>query len=130
VDNYCKSPRAKPTKSHRRAPVIQGNWLLVITLQTCKQISASTTVLHPLKRKQDGLLSRGLTFPDTKITIKATVYLMAIDYAPFEDFKQRKCLQTQRNVSPENVTGTIFSWPTMCRHSIEAALRQPQPLEV
>lgn len=31
---------------------------------------------------------------------------MATDYAPFVDFKQRKCLQTQRNVSPENVTGT------------------------
>ena len=31
--------------------------------------------------------------------------LKAIDYAPSEDFKQRQCLQAQRNVSPENVTG-------------------------
>jgi hypothetical protein len=29
-------------------------------LQACKQISANNTVLRPLKRKQDGLLSRGL----------------------------------------------------------------------
>lgn len=39
-----------------------------LSLQACKQISANTTVLRPLKRKQDGLLSRGLMFPDTKIT--------------------------------------------------------------
>lgn len=34
---------------------------------------------------------------------------MATDYAPSEDFKQRQCLQRQRNAVPENVTGTYSS---------------------
>jgi hypothetical protein len=34
---------------------------------------------------------------------------MATDYAPFMDFKQRQCLQAQRNVSPENVTGIYLA---------------------
>lgn len=40
---------------------------------------------------------------------------MATDYAPFVDFKQRKCLQAQRNVSPENVTGTNTSAAAMIK---------------
>lgn len=34
---------------------------------------------------------------------------------PLEDFKQRQCLQAQRNVSPENVTGTNTSAAAMIK---------------
>lgn len=40
---------------------------------------------------------------------------MATDYAPLVDLKQRQCLQCQRNVTPENVTGTNTSAAAMIK---------------
>lgn len=40
---------------------------------------------------------------------------MATDYAPLMDFKQRQCLQRQRNATPENVTGTNTSAAAMIK---------------
>ena len=40
---------------------------------------------------------------------------MATDYAPLMDLKQRQCLQCQRNVTPENVTGTNTSAAAMIK---------------
>ena len=45
---------------------------------------------------------------------------MATDYAPLMDFKQRQCLQTQRNVPPENVTGT-WTYSTAVVHGLHTA---------
>jgi hypothetical protein len=55
----CKSTSARLAQATGVLRLYKEIGSLLLHLQACKQISANITVLRPLKRKQDGLLSRG-----------------------------------------------------------------------